>query len=100
MSSTVPEKFSSKEELGTPVGKKLGKLVNFSFKNGMEEKKLKNLNEKYKRPENCPHLSLSKVNSEVWDGNLQIANCMADVSLRKIQLVNVSAGYAFTKMGK
>ena len=49
----------------------------------MEEEKLKNLNKKYKRPENCPHVSTPKVNSEVWNEHLA-ANRMTDLSLCKI----------------
>ena len=59
----------------------------------MEEEKLKNLNKKYKRPENCPHVSTPKVNSEVWNEHLA-ANRMTDLSLCKILLLNVSAAYA------
>ena len=51
---------------------------------------------KYKRPENCPQLSAPKVNSEVRNENLLTANRMIDISLRKIQLLNVSAAYAIT----
>ena len=50
----ISEEFSSKVELGTPVSEKLAKIVNVLFTNGMEEEKFKNLNKKYKRPENCP----------------------------------------------
>ena len=63
----ISEEFSTKEKLGTPVSEKLAKIVNFLFTSGMEEEKLKKLNKKYKRPENCPQLSAPKVNSEVWN---------------------------------
>ena len=52
----ISEEFSSNEKLGTPVSKKLAKIVNSLFTSGMEEEKLKDLNKKYKRPENCPPL--------------------------------------------
>ena len=45
--------------------KKLAKIVNSLFADRMEEEKLKNLNKKYKRPENFPHLSAPKINSEI-----------------------------------
>ena len=63
----------------------------------MEEEKLKNLNKEYKRPENFPHLSAPKINSEIWNENLLTANRMTDISLRKIQLLNVSAAYIITE---
>ena len=52
----------------------------------MEEEKLKNLNKKYKRPEKCPQLSASKVNSEVWNENLLTVNRMTDISLQERML--------------
>ena len=42
--------------IGTPVRKKLAKIVNSLFNSGLEEEKLKILNKKYKRPKNCPPL--------------------------------------------
>lgn len=55
------------------------------------------MNKNYRRPENCPHLSAPKVNSEVWNENLMTANHMTGISLYKIQLLNISAAYAITK---
>ena len=55
------------------------------------------MSKKYKRLENCPHLSAPKVNSEVWNENLLTANRMTDIGLCKIQLLNISALYAITK---
>ena len=49
----------------------------------MEEEKLKNLNKKNKRLENCLHISAPKVNSEVWNKNLLTANRITDISLSK-----------------
>ena len=89
----ISEEFSSKQELGTPVSEKLAKTVNYSFTSVTGEEKLKNLNKKYKRPENCPHISVPKINSEVWNDNLLTANRMTGVSLCKIQLLNVFAAY-------
>ena len=93
----ISEEFSSKEELGTPVSEKLAKIVNSLFTSDMEEEKLKNFNKKYKRPENCLHLSAPKINSEIRNENFVTANHMTDISLCKIQLLNVSAAYAVTE---
>ena len=93
----ISEEFSSKEELGTPVSEKLAKTVNSLFTSGMEEEKFKNFNKKYKRPENCLHLSAPKINSEIKNENFLTANHMTDISLCKIQLLNVSAAYAVTE---
>ena len=41
--------------------------------------------------------SAPKVNSEVWNENLLIANRMTDISLCKIQLLDVSTAYAITE---
>ena len=62
----------------------------------MEEVKIKTINKKYCRPENCPNVVAPKVNSEIWNENLQAAHRMSDINLRKIQLLNVSATYAVT----
>ena len=38
----------------------------------MEEEKLKTINKKYHRPENC--IVAPKVNSEIWNENLQASH--------------------------
>ena len=88
------QEFSSKEELGKPVRDKLSKIVNTLFLNDMEEQKLKTINKNYRRPENCPTVVASRVNSEIWNENLQASHKMTRINLRKIQLLNVSAAYA------
>ena len=60
----------------------------------MEEEKFKTIDKKYRRPENCPNIGALKVNSEIWNENLQASHRMTDINLRKIQLLNVSAAYA------
>ena len=96
----ISEEFSSKEEIGTPVSEKSAKIVNSLLTSGMEEEKLKNLNKKYKRPKSCPHLSSPEINSEIWNSNLLTPNRLTDISLRKIQLLNVSAAYSITETCK
>ena len=66
-------------------------------RSGLEEEKFKILNKKYERPENCPHLSAPKINSKIWNENLLTANRMTNISLGKIQSLNVSAAYAITE---
>ena len=90
----ISQEFSSKEQLGKPVSDKLSKIVNTLFLNDMEEEKFKTMNKKYRRPENCPAIVAPKVNSEIWNENLQASHRMTDINLRKIQLLNVSAAYA------
>ena len=89
----ISQEFSSKEELGKPVSEKLSKIVNTLFLNDMEEEKFKTMNKKYRRPENCPAIVAPKVNSEIWNENLQASHRMTDINLWKIQLLNVSAAY-------
>ena len=93
----ISEEFSSKRDLGIPVSKKLTKIVNSFFNIGLEEEKLKNFNRINKRPEQCPHLGTTKVNSESWNENLLTANRMTNINLREIQLLNVSTAYAITE---
>ena len=77
----ISEEFSSKRDLGTPVSKKLTKIVNSLFNSGLEEEKLKNFNRINKRPEQFPHLGTTKVNSESWNENLLTANRMTNINL-------------------
>ena len=37
----------------------------------MENKKLKEINKKYYRPENCPNTLAPKVSSDIWNRNLK-----------------------------
>ena len=90
----ISQEFSSKEQLGKPVSDKLSKIVNTLFLNDMEEEKFKTINKKYRRPENCSAIVAPKVNSEIWNENLQTSHRMTDINLRNIQLLNVSAAYA------
>ena len=90
----ISQEFSSKEELGKPVSEKLSNIVNTLFLNDMEEEKFKTMNKKYRRPENCPAIVAPKVNSEIWNENLQASHRMTDINLREIQWLNVSAAKA------
>ena len=54
----------------------------------MEEEEFKTMNKKYRRPENCPAIVAPKVNSEIWNENLQASHRMTDINLRKIKLLN------------
>ena len=62
-----------------------------------EEEKFKNINKKYRRPENFPNIVAPKVRispSEIWNKNLQALHWVTDINLMKIQLLNLSAAYA------
>ena len=96
----ISQKFSSKKELGKPVSKKLSKILIKLFLNDMEEEKFKTINKKYRRPESCPAIVAPKVNSEIWNENLQASHRMTDINLRKTQLLNVSAAYTVTEVFK
>ena len=88
----ISQEFSSKEGLGKPVSGKLSKILNTLFLDDMEEEKFKTIN-RNRRPENCPAIVAPKVNSEIWNENLQASNRMTNINIRKIQLLNVSAAY-------
>ena len=90
------EEFSAKEKLGTPCQQEISQNCGFSIYQQYARGKIKKLQKKYKRPENCSQLSAPKVNSEVRNENLLTPNRMTDISLCKIQLLNVSAAYAIT----
>ena len=89
----ISQEFFSKEELGKPVSEKFSKTVNTLFLNDTEEEKFKTMNKMYCRPENCAAIVAPKVNSEIWNENLQASHRMTDINLRKVQLLNVSAAY-------
>ena len=88
----ISQECSSKEELGKTVSRKLSKILNTLFLDDMEEEKFKTIN-RNRRPENCPAIVAPKVNSEIWNENLQASNRMTNINIRKIQLLNVSAAY-------
>ena len=60
-----------KDLVGKPIGnRKLASIANNFFLVNMEEEKLKDLNKKYSRLENCPNMVTPKRSSEVWKSNL------------------------------
>ena len=44
----------------------------------------------------CPNVTASKVNIDIWNDNYLSLYRMADVNLRKMELVNLKATYATT----
>ena len=44
---------------------------------------------KFYRPENCPNVVAPDLNTKIWNGNLLLSHRLADINLRKIELLNL-----------
>ena len=57
----IKQEYTVKDLVGKPIGnRKLAFIANNLFLVNMEEEKLKDLNKKYSRPENCPNMTTPK----------------------------------------
>jgi len=59
---SIPE-----EKLGPAVNPKLGEMINGLFTKVMPDDKIKLIEEKLLKPENCPNVCSARVNQEIWD---------------------------------
>ena len=67
----IKQEYTVKDLVGKPIGnRKLASIANNLFLVNMEEEKLKDLNKKYSRLENCPNMVTPIRSSEVWKSNL------------------------------
>ena len=86
-----------KDLVGKPIGsRKLAFIANNLSLVNMEKGKLKDLNKKYSRPENCPNMATPKCNSEIWKSNLTLTYRMNEIELQRIENLHVKAAYAVT----
>ena len=93
----IKQEYTVKDIVGKPTGnRKLASITNNLFLVNMEEEKLKDLNKKYSRPENCPNIATPKCNSEISKSNLISTYRMNEIELQRIENLHVKAAYAVT----
>ena len=93
----IKQEYTVKDTVGKPIGnRKLASIANILFLVNMEEEKLKDLNKKYSRPENCPKMVTPKCNSEIWKSKLTSTCRMNEKELQRIKNLHVKATYAVT----
>ena len=88
----VSEFDNGDDSLCSPVLPQLADIVNKRWSEKMTDKKLKEKLEKYGRPSNCEKLMVPKVNPEIWQQDLRLANVQnAVVKAGKVLTVGVEA---------
>ena len=93
----IKQEYTAKYLVRKRIGnRKLASIANNLFLVNMEEEKLKDLNKKYSRPENCPNMATPKCNSEIWKSNLTSTYRMDETGLQRIENLHVKAAYAVT----
>ena len=93
----IKREYSVKDLIGKPIGNRnLVSIANNLFLVNMEEGKVKDLNKKYSKPENCPNIVTSKCNTEIWKSNLTLSNKMNEIDLQRIENLHVKAAYPVT----
>ena len=58
--------FTKDDKVSSPVSKPLAEIINKRWASKLSDNKLKELSEKYDRPENCEKLAVPQVNPEIW----------------------------------
>ena len=82
----IKQEYTVKDLVGKPIGnRKLASIANNLFLVNMEEEKLKDLNKKYCRPDNCTNMVTPKCNSEIWKSNLASTYRMNETELQRIE---------------
>ena len=87
------------ESSGPDINAQLAAIVNKRWSRKLAQEKLKPLLDKYKKPENCSALILTRVNPEIWSqlqsgkrrSDLKVANmqqCLHKVATATIQIAN------------
>ena len=59
--------FTKDDKVSSPVSKPLAEIINKRWASKLSDNKLKELSEKYDRPENCEKLAVPQVNPEMWE---------------------------------
>ena len=86
----INQEYTVKNLVGKPIGnRRLASIASNIFLVNMAEEKLKDLNKKYSRPENCPNMVTPKCNSEIWKSNPTSIYRMNETELQRIQNLHV-----------
>ena len=83
--------FTKDDKASSPLSKPLAEIRNKRWGSKLSDNKLKELSEKYDRPENCKKLAVPKVNPEIW-GKLNHYGKKQDLRLSAIQNMQVKVG--------
>ncbi|XP_028394531.1 uncharacterized protein LOC114518732 [Dendronephthya gigantea] len=85
----LAEEFSVSERTAIPISSGLAAIVNGLLQDKLPKEKLAEVQPKYLRPENCPHLVAPKVNKQVWQQMRQETR-NTDSALQKAQGLLIS----------
>ena len=86
----INQEYTVKNLVGKPIGnRKLASIASNIFLVNMAEEKLKDLNKKYSRAENCPNMVTPKYNSEIWKSNPTSTYRMNETELQRTQNLHV-----------
>ena len=83
--------FTKDYKVRSPVSKQLVEIINERWASKLSDNNLKELSQKYDRPENCDKLAVLKVNPEIW-GKLTHYGKKQDLRLSAIQSMTVKVG--------
>ena len=82
----IKQEYTVKDLVGKPTAnRELASVANNLFLVSMEEEKLKDLNKKYRRPENCPNMMTPKCNSEIWKSTLTSTYRVNEIDIKRIE---------------
>lgn len=76
--------FNDDEQLGPAIGEKLANIATKRWAQKLSPEKIKQINEKYKQPQNCEAMRVSRINPEIWSQISQHKK-KTDLRLSKVQ---------------
>ncbi|XP_069107778.1 uncharacterized protein [Argopecten irradians] len=86
----LQDKYNKTEKVSPAINPELAKVVTTMVDQGLDDTHVTELMEKYKRPNNCDSLTVSKINQELWD-QIQPGTRSQDIKLQKIQATLVKS---------
>ena len=88
--------LDNQEKTADKVAESMADIINKRFAHGLSDNKLKERFDKYLRPENCPKMTVPRVNPEIWK-DLPAVVKQADVKLASVQRAIVKATAALAQ---
>ena len=85
--------FGDEDKKGPPINKQLAEMANKRWGKKLEQEKMSSLLTKYDPPENCVDITVTRVNSEIWQ-SLNSFRKKADLRLANLQQAFQKATFA------
>ena len=85
--------FRDEDKKGPPINKQLAEMANKRWGKKLEQEKMSSLLTKYDPPENCVDITVTRVNSEIWQ-SLNSFRKKADLRLANLQQAFQKATFA------